>query len=124
MIYLEFRHILAVNEELTGNRAVRDPGAVESACGRPRATAFGEDAYPTVWEKAAALMQSLARNHAFVDGNKRTAWVAAITFLEVNGHLLDDAFDQVAAEHLVLAVATGTVRDVPVAASELVKFTR
>ena len=56
---------------------VHDVGLLESALGRPRATVFGDDAYPDLHTKAAALLHSLARNHALVDGNKRLAWAAA-----------------------------------------------
>lgn len=122
--YLAFEHVLAISERVTGERSVRDAGCIESACGRPRASAFGEDAYPNLWEKAAAFMQSIACNHGFTDGNKRTAWVASVAFLEVNGHSLDPAFDVGAAEAFVLAVATGAMRDVPQIASALVKFFR
>jgi death-on-curing protein len=85
---------------------------------------FGEDAYATIWEKAAALLQSLACNRGWVDGNKRTAWVAAFTFLTVNGHPLDPRFDQDAAEEFMVAVAEGCYTDVAVMAGELVKFSR
>jgi len=122
--YLDFEHIMMIHKVVSGDDGVRDAGGVESACGRPRATAFGDDAYPTMWEKAAALLQSLACNHGFVDGNKRTAWVAAVAFLELNGHPLESSFDQRAAEEFVLAVAVGTLRDVPAIASALVKFCR
>ena len=64
---------------------VADYGLLEAAVARPRATAYGLDAYPDLYTKAAALLHSLARNHALVDGNKRTAWAAAWTFLHVNG---------------------------------------
>lgn len=121
--YLHLGHILAAHGAITGSDAVRDATVIDSAAGRPSATAFGEDAYPSVWEKAAAFMQSLARNHGFVDGNKRTAWVAAMTFLTVNGHPLDPEFDVDAAEKFVLAVATGALADVACIASELVQFT-
>ena len=120
--YLDLRHILAVHVAITGDDTVRDIGGIASASGRPRATAFGEDAYPAIWEKAAALMQSLARNHGFVDGNKRTAWVSVMTFLAMNGHPPDPVFDVDAAEVFVLAVATGTLADVPSIARELAKF--
>ena len=65
---------------------VRDIGLLESALARPRASAFGEDAYPDLWAKAAALLESLARNHALIDGNKRLSWVATRYFLAVNDH--------------------------------------
>jgi death-on-curing protein len=64
---------------------VRDIGLLESAVARPQASAFGEDAYPDLFLKAAALMESLARNHALIDGNKRLAWVATRYFLIRNG---------------------------------------
>jgi len=63
---------------------VRDVGLIESALARPRASAFGAEAYPGIWLTAAALLESLARNHALVDGNKRLAWVACRYFLAVN----------------------------------------
>lgn len=72
---------------------VRDIGLLDSAVTRPRASAFGEDAYPTFDLKAAALLHSLAKNHALIDGNKRTAWLATVVFCHVNGaspELTDD----------------------------------
>jgi death-on-curing protein len=68
-----------------GKRKVRDMDLLEAAAGRPMQTVFGADAYPTLTEKAAALLHSIARNHPFADGNKRTATVAALFMLEVNG---------------------------------------
>lgn len=122
-VYLELDEVLAIHDAIEAP-GIRDIGAIQAALGRPQATAFGEDAYPTIWEKAAALMHSLARNHGWVDGNKRTAWVAAMTFLAVNGHELDPDFDVDAAEALVLAVTEGQLAEVPQIASELVKYTR
>jgi len=81
-----------------------------SAAGRPRTSAFGRDAYPTFAEKAAALMHSLARNHALVDGNKRLAWAATRVFCLINDRDLTFTVDE--AEELVLAVARGEL-DVP-----------
>ncbi len=71
-----------------GPPALRDPGGFSSAVNRPRQSAFGEDAYLTIFLKAAALMQSLAENQSFVDGNKRIAWFAAKAFLSLNGYKL------------------------------------
>jgi death on curing protein len=105
-----------------GDSTIRDAGAIQAALWRPQAMAFGADGYPDVWEKAAALMQSLARNHGFVNGNKRAAWAVTMTFLEVNGHPLDPHFDQPAAEEFVVAVAVGRYADVASIASELVKL--
>lgn len=89
---------------------VRDIGLLASAAGRPQTTVFGEDAYPTLAEKAAALMHSIARNHALVDGNKRLAWSATRVFCLLNGR--DIVFSVDDADALVLAVARGDA-DVP-----------
>ncbi|GAA2397042.1 toxin Doc [Catellatospora methionotrophica] len=102
--------------------AVRDPGLVESAVARPRSTVFGADAYPDLWTKAAALLQSLTRNHAFVDGNKRIGWITATAFLTVNGAVTRRrlaALDQNAAYDLVIAVCTGTLTDIDEIAAAL-----
>ncbi len=123
-IYLELDEVLAIHDAVEPEQPqIRDVGAIQSALGRPQATAFGEDAYPTIWEKAAALMQSLACNHRWLDGNKRTAWTATMTFLEVNGHPLDPDFDQREAEEFVVGVAEHSYAHVPDIAAELVKFT-
>jgi death-on-curing protein len=89
---------------------VRDMGLLASAAGRPQATVFGEDAYPALADKAAALMHSIARNHALVDGNKRLAWAATRVFCLLNGRDIEFTVDD--AEALVLSVATGDA-DVP-----------
>jgi death-on-curing protein len=84
---------------------VRDEGLLFSALARPAASAFGQDAYATLELKAAALLTSIARNHALIDGNKRFSWYLTLAFLRVNGFRVDmtndDAFD------LVIAVAQG-----------------
>ena len=81
MIFLDHEDLLHIAERALGVPAVvRDHGLLESALGRPRATAFGVDAYPGIHEKAAALLHSLTRNHALVDGNKRLALAATIAF--------------------------------------------
>lgn len=117
MIYLNLEDLLHVAERTLGDVLVRDHGLLEAALGRPEASVFGADAYPTLAEKAAALLHSLARNHALVDGNKRLALAATISFLGVNGMRLtfsnDEAYD------LVMAVATGQVDDVPSIAARL-----
>ncbi|ODQ95512.1 death-on-curing protein [Mycolicibacterium holsaticum] len=84
---------------------VADYGLLDAAVARPQATAFGIDAYPDLFTKAAALLQSLARNHALVDGNKRTAWAATWTFLYLNGVELDPGFDVDDAEDFMNTVA-------------------
>lgn len=94
---------------------MRDRGLLASAAGRPRTTVFGEDAYPTLADKAAALMHSIARNHALVDGNKRLAWAATRIFCLLNGRDLVFAVDD--AEALVLAVARGDLEVATIAAA-------
>lgn len=65
---------------------VKEVGLLDSALARPRTTVFGEDAYPTLGLKAAAMSHSLIKNHALVDGNKRTTWALMVSFLFVNGY--------------------------------------
>ena len=92
---------------------LRDAGLLDSACHRPAATVFGEDAYPTLILKASALLHSLTANHPFIDGNKRTAWLATVVFLRDNGAevITQDDYDGEAAR-LVLAIADGSLREV------------
>ncbi|BBX23188.1 toxin Doc [Mycolicibacter terrae] len=84
---------------------VGDYGLLDAAVARPQATVFGVDAYPDLYAKAAALLQSLARNHALVDGNMRTAWASAWTFLYLNACELSPDFDVDAAEVFMNDVA-------------------
>jgi death-on-curing protein len=104
-----------------GAEEVRDYGLLESALARPKASVFGQDAYPDVWRKAAALMESLARNHALVDGNKRIAWYATWVFLQMNGHTLRADFDLDEAEAFVLNVCQGLLEG-PAIADTLPRF--
>ncbi|MET7475495.1 type II toxin-antitoxin system death-on-curing family toxin [Streptomyces sp. NPDC005648] len=97
---------------------VREGGLLVSAVHRPRARMFGTAAYEDPYEQAAALLHALATNHPLVDGNKRTAWLAAATFLGVNGVDLADC-DQVAAYDLVIDVASGEESDISVIAGRL-----
>jgi death on curing protein len=108
MLYLTLPELLNLSQRL-GAEEVRDYGLLESALARPRASVFGQDAYPDVWHKAAALMESLARNHAMVDGNKRLAWYATWVFLHINGHPLHPCFDVDEAEAFVLDVCQGSL---------------
>ena len=82
--YLDLDDVIDIVRML-GIGPVRDVGLLDSAVSRPRASAFGEDAYPTFELKAAALLHSLAKNHALVDGNKRTAWLCTAVFCDLNG---------------------------------------
>lgn len=105
--YLDRDDVLVAGAAAVGvELRVADYGLLDAAVARPQATAFGVDAYPDLFTKAAALLQSLARNHALVDGNKRTAWAAAWTFLYINGVELNTDFDVDDAEIFMNAVAT------------------
>lgn len=113
--YLTLDDVLAAAQAHLGRPAeVGDYGLLESALARPQASVFGEDAYPDIHEKAAALLQSLATNHALIDGNKRTAFVATALFYELNGLCVSTAAEDTLFD-LVIAVATGglvTVADI------------
>ncbi|MEU3690082.1 type II toxin-antitoxin system death-on-curing family toxin [Streptomyces narbonensis] len=113
-VYLSAEDVLAVAEHAVDDQAVvvRDAGLLESAVHRPSAAMFGEEAYPDLLDKAAALLQSLAVNRPFLDGNKRTAWLSCVTFLAMNGVQLRPDID--AAERLVISVATGETDEVKV----------
>ncbi|GAB3256901.1 type II toxin-antitoxin system death-on-curing family toxin [Arthrobacter pigmenti] len=111
MIYLTLPELIHIAERtLQGNVDIRDHGLLEAALARPRASAFGADAYSGLEEKAAALLHSLARNHALHDGNKRLALAATLAFLGMNGFRLalsnDEAYD------FVVAVSVGRMNDV------------
>jgi death-on-curing protein len=102
--FLELEDLVVLVRRL-GAGPVRDIGLLEAARARPRASAFGADAYPTLVGKAAALLHSLVANHALVDGNKRLGWLATIVFLDLNGW--SGTLDDEAAFLLVMDVAEG-----------------
>jgi death-on-curing protein len=111
VIYLSLPELLHVAERtLGGEPAVRDYGLLESALARPQAIAFGSDAYTDLHTKAAALLHSLARNHALIDGNKRLALAATIAFHGVNGRRLTVTNDE--AYELIMDVAAGKLDSV------------
>ena len=105
--YLDVEDLVALAARLLGDPPpMRDLGLLGSAAARPAASAFGEDAYRDVWLKAAALLQSLVKNHPLIDGNKRLGWLSTAVFLELNGvdaarASNDGVYD------LVMAVAAG-----------------
>ena len=105
--FLDLDDIVDLTIALLGDPApIRDIGLLGSAVARPQTTAFGEDAYPDTFTKAAALLHSIVKNHALVDGNKRLGWLATAVFLEINGIEIsrasnDDVYD------LVIDVAAG-----------------
>lgn len=124
MIYLELDEVLAIACEVIGLEVdalmrVTDLGLADSAVARPRASFDGDEFYSGVEAKAASLLYGLARNHAFIDGNKRIAVLATIQFLNRNGLDLDplpaeEAFKavvQVASGHLSLEDLTDWMRD-------------
>ena len=103
--YLTAEDLIEINAAvLGGTAAVRDAGLVSSSAMRPATVAFGAEAYPTLEEKAAALLHSVICNHAFVDGNKRTGWTAARVMLALGG-MRPDLTDDGAFE-LVIRIAT------------------
>jgi death-on-curing protein len=122
VIHLDLDDLLHVAARTLGELQVRDAGLLESALARPRSTAFGEEVYSSVHSKAAALLHSVARNHALVDGNKRLALAATIAFYGLNGLRLtlsnDEAYD------LVMAIAAGELDDVEPIAARLASNTR
>jgi death on curing protein len=108
MIFLTLPELLHIAARTLGpDYDVRDYGLLEAALARPQATAFGKDAYPTLDTKAAALLHSLARNHALIDGNKRLALAALIAFYGLNGRRLTLTND--AAYELVMNIASGRI---------------
>jgi death-on-curing protein len=119
--YLTVEDVLLIGEVAFGAPVpARDIGLLDSACHRPSTTVFGATAYPTLLEKAAALLHSLTANHALVDGNKRTAWLSTVVFLRDNGAevTVEDGYDGPAAR-LVLSIADGTLREVDAIARAL-----
>ncbi|MDY6999017.1 MAG: type II toxin-antitoxin system death-on-curing family toxin [Actinomycetota bacterium] len=104
--FLTTNEIQQVNASFVGPDMMRDFGLLDSAVARPQASAFGDDAFPSIHEKAAALLHGLARNHPFVDGNKRTAWAATSMFYMLNGYGIE-AHDQGDIVALVVDVAEG-----------------
>ncbi|MGJ9384210.1 type II toxin-antitoxin system death-on-curing family toxin [Salipaludibacillus sp. CF4.18] len=114
MEYLTYRdvvliHYLIMKRYGEGEHAgVKDEGLLESALHRPKQTIVGEDAYPSLWEKAAVLFQSVSRNHAFYNGNKRTSFAVTELFLKKNGYKLKKVYNQ-EIEDFTVDVARGAV---------------
>jgi death-on-curing protein len=111
MRYITLREVMEIHSRLIsasgGSPGVRDLAALDSAVAQPRMTFGGEDLYPTIIQKAAALLFSLIQNHPFVDGNKRAGHAAAEVFLMLNGREIRATVDE--QEELVLGVASSTV---------------
>ena len=118
MIYLTIEDLLIVAERVIGGDVLlRDAGLLESAAARPKTTVFGEDAYPDLHSKAAALLLSICKNHALIDGNKRLALAATIVMLGVNGWKL--SLTNAEAYDLVIAIASSELTDVADVAEQL-----
>jgi death on curing protein len=108
--YLSVEDLLEIAAGVIDQVVIRDAGLLAAAAARPQVTVFGDDAYPTFEDKAAALLHSLVRNHALVDGNKRLAWSASRIFCLLNDRDLTYTVDE--AEDLMLSAASGQF-DVP-----------
>lgn len=112
--FLTLDDLIFLAELLVGSPApIRDVGLLGAAAARPQTSAFGEDAYPDLWTKAAALLQSIVKNHPLVDGNKRLGWLATAVFLEINGVAMttapnDDVYQLV----IELAAGHGSVDEI------------
>lgn len=118
MILLDHEDLLQIARRTLGRDPdVRDHGLLEAALARPRASVLGEDAYRDLSAKAAALLHSLARHHALIDGNRRLALAATVAFLGVNGQRLTFTNDE--AYELTMAVAAGQIDDVSIIAAAL-----
>ncbi len=109
MRYLTLNQVLELYRQVMlhsgGATGVLDLGALESALAQPRLTFGGQELYPSIVEKAAALGFSLIKNHPFLDGNKRIGHAALEVFLVLNGYEIDAAVDE--QERVILKVAAG-----------------
>lgn len=105
-VYLSIQQVEEIHDllikQLSGSYGVRSKDLLESAVFRMQATFGGDDLYKDIFEKAAALLESLCKNHPFVDGNKRTAFTCAVTFLELNGYKTE--FNKEEAENIMIRV--------------------
>ena len=116
--YLTLDDVLALTAR--AGFTIADYGLVESALARPQASVFGEDAYPTIHQKAAALLQSLATNHALADGNKRTAWAVTRLFYGLNGYGITATHDE--RFEVIIAVATRELETIDKIAARLAQM--
>jgi len=114
--YLDIEDIVELIRTL-GVGPIRDLGLLDSAVNRPRSSAFGEDAYQTLKLKAAALLHSMVKNHALVDGNKRLAWLCTVVFCDLNGFAPD--LDDDDAFRLVWDIASSAEEDIAAIAIRL-----
>lgn len=122
VLYLSTEEVLGILAPHAIGRPpdVRDFGLLDAAVNRPRATVFGQDAYPDLWSKAAAMLHSLATNHPLIDGNRRLAWHTTVVFLALND--ADVTVDDDTAYDFVIDVASGGLDDVAKIAERLRSF--
>lgn len=116
--YLSTEDLRVAGERLFGGKMpVRDWGLLEAALARPKATAFGQDAYPDLHSKAAALAHSISTSHPLVDGNKRLALMALLLFYGFNGYRLTATEDE--RVQVIIDIAAGELDSVPAIAERL-----
>lgn len=121
--FLDIEAVLTIAARaVEGDPVVADYGLLESALARPKTSVMGQDAYPSVHGKAAAMLHSLTKNQCLVDGNKRLAWLATTVFCYINGFLIDapddDAYD------FVISIADGTLSEIGEIAAQLQAWSR
>lgn len=119
-VYLDVEDLVDIASIVLGAPPkVRDYGLLSSASARPMTSMYGQEAYPDLAEKTAALLHSICCNHALIDGNKRLAWAAAMVFVSLNTERPIPEVDVDQAEAFVLAVAQGTLVEVTDLAAQL-----
>lgn len=119
--YLSTEDLRLAGERLFGGKMpVRDWGLLEAALARPKATAFGQEAYPDLHSKAAALVHSIATSHPLVDGNKRLALMAVLLFYGFNGYRLTASEDE--RVQVIVDIAAGELDSVPAIAERLARW--
>lgn len=116
IVYLTLEQVLVIHQDQIdrygGSHGIRELALLESAIYRPQTTFGGEQLYPTIFDKVAALMHSLILNPPFVNGNKRTAMVAGIAFLKLNGYLLKVGQDELVEAALNIALKHWDIKTV------------
>ena len=122
MIYLELEDVLRLKARVLPHVEIRDLGLLGSALARPQQTAFGELIYPTVSSAAAALLDSVVRNHPLVDGNKRLGFLVFMTFLSFNNRRIQATDDELF--ELIISIASGSLIDIPELAEWIESRTR
>ena len=119
--YLDTEDLVGLARRLLGDPPpIRDIGLLGAAAARPQASAFGQDAYPDMWSKAGALLQSVVNNHPLVDGNKRLGWLATAVFLELNNASVREASNDAVYDLVMTVAATDiTVPDIAIALRDM-----